>query len=149
MTRNLSRRSALKLVGTAALAGVFAPRLSFAAEQSPPDYSHGAVIGEITAAKAGLRILADGGNAVDAAVASALVAAIVAPQSCGLGGYGGSAVVALARKKQVTAIDFNTTAPAAMREDTFKPGADGKVRDRVNEHGWLASGVPGTLAGLD
>lgn len=149
MTRNLSRRSALKLAGGAALAGVFAPRLSLAAEQSPPDYSHGVVIGELTAAKAGLKILADGGNAVDAAVASALAAAVVAPQSCGLGGYGGSAVIALARKRQVTAIDFNTTAPAAMREDTFKPGADGKVRDRINEHGWLAAGVPGTLAGLD
>jgi gamma-glutamyltranspeptidase/glutathione hydrolase len=49
---------------------------------------------------------------------------------------------------KATAIDFNTTAPAAARADMFPLDAQGRVRGGVNSHGWLAAGVPGTLAGL-
>ena len=95
-----------------------------------------------------MQILADGGNAIDAIVAAALTAAVAAPYQTGIGGYGLSAVFALEGGKGIVAIDGNSTAPAAMRADTFQPGADGRVPGRVNEIGWLAAGVPGILAGL-
>jgi gamma-glutamyltranspeptidase/glutathione hydrolase len=109
----------------------------------------GAVIGESYGARAGEQILADGGNAVDAAVGAALVSCVVSIHNCGLGGYGGHMLIGLNKARRLTAIDFNTTAPAAAREGMFAPDPSGKVPDRKNENGWLAAGVPGTIAGLD
>ncbi len=147
MSRICNRREMLRLTGRAALAATLGSRLSFAAESGPAAHPHGAVVGEETAAKIGEQVLADGGNAVDAIVAAALTAAVVSPHNCGIGGYGGSMVIALAGKK-TTAIDFNTAAPAAARADMFPLDEHGAVRDQINDRGWLASGVPGTLAGL-
>ncbi len=109
--------------------------------------SGGLVIGHAEGAEAGMRVLAEGGNAVDAAVAAALVAGVVALPMCGIGGYGGHMVVGWPDGK-VAAVDFNSAAPAAARDDLFPLDADGHVRGAVNTHGWLAAGVPGTLAGL-
>jgi gamma-glutamyltranspeptidase/glutathione hydrolase len=105
------------------------------------------VNGQPQATAAGNAILAGGGNAVDAAVTAALVAGVVAVPSCGIGGYGGHLVIAKPDGK-VTAIDFNSTAPAAAKPDMFAADEKGAVKGNVNAHGWLASGVPGTLAGL-
>ena len=92
-------------------------------------------------------MLAGGGNAVDAAVAAALVAAVVSVSNCGIGGYGGHFVIAKP-DGSVSAIDFNSAAPAAARPDMFPLNAQGRVPSGINSHGWLAAGVPGTLAGL-
>ena len=143
----LTRRAALRIAGGALAGAVFAPRFTIAADA--PANPHGVVIGEVNAAKAGHKILADGGNAVDAVVSGALVATVSAPSSCGIGGYGGSAVFSMAGGRRITALDFNTTAPAAARPDMFPLDDRGVVKGRVNEHGWLASGVPGILAGLE
>jgi len=70
------------------------------------------------------------------------------PQGCGIGGYGGHMVISLKGGKKITAIDFNTAAPAAARADMFPIEPGGAVRGRINSVGWLAAGVPGTLAGL-
>jgi gamma-glutamyltranspeptidase/glutathione hydrolase len=107
----------------------------------------GLVNGQPQAAEAGLAVLAAGGNAVDAAVCAALVAGVVAVPSCGIGGYGGHLVIARPGGK-VTAIDFNSTAPAAARPDMFAPDEKRVVKGQINNFGWLAAGVPGTLAGL-
>src|SRR5262245_4481329 len=72
----------------------------------------GLVTGHLEAASAGNSVLGAGGNAVDAAVAAALVAGVVAANHTGIGGYGGHLVVARPGGK-ATAIDFNSTAPAA------------------------------------
>ena len=103
--------------------------------------ARGAVYGHPLASKAGEAILAQGGTAIDAIVAGALVCGVTALQSCGIGGYGGHAVIAVGGK--VGTVDFNTMAPAAMRPDAFESNA------RAMRHGWLASGVPGTMAGLE
>jgi gamma-glutamyltranspeptidase/glutathione hydrolase len=109
----------------------------------------GCVAGHPEGAQAGAQVLAEGGNALDAAVAAALVACVVAVPGCGVGGYGGHLIVAPAGGRGgPVAIDFNSAAPAAARPDMFPLNADGQVRDRRNAEGWLAAGVPGTLAGL-
>lgn len=140
----LSRRDFLKLGGTVTLGSLAVPQL-FAAEVGG---SQGLIVGESTGEKVGLRVLEDGGNAVDAVVAAALTAAVAAPHQTGIGGYGMSAVVALDCGQRIVAIDGNSAAPAAMAKDVFKPGANGVVPGRVNEAGWLSAGVPGVLAGL-
>jgi gamma-glutamyltranspeptidase/glutathione hydrolase len=93
-------------------------------------------------------VLDAGGNAVDAAVTAALVASVVAVPGCGIGGYGGHLVIALPRGGKVVSIDFNSTAPAAARPGMFAADDKGRVKGDVNVYGWLAAGVPGTLAGL-
>lgn len=140
-----SRRDALKLAaGTMLVTGA----LSRSVAAAPPDAGRGLVVGDVHAAKAGMDVLAEEGNAVDATVAAGLAAAVSAVQQCGIGGYGGHLLIALANGKKVTAIDFNTAAPAAARPEMFPLNAEGGVKDEINRHGWLAAGVPGTLAGL-
>jgi gamma-glutamyltranspeptidase/glutathione hydrolase len=145
MNDHTTRRQFLAL-GGAALGTSLASSILIGADR--PVSPHGDVVGEPTAEKVGLRMLADGGNAMDAIVAAALTAAVAAPHQTGIGGYGMSAIVAFDGGKRIVAIDGNSTAPAAMSADTFQPAADGKVPGRVNETGWLAAGVPGILAGL-
>jgi gamma-glutamyltranspeptidase/glutathione hydrolase len=132
----LHRRDILLLAG--------ASLVEQAAAQPPP---RGLVAGHPEGAEAGQEMLSAGGNAVDAIVAAALVAGVISPQQCGPGGYGGHLIIARPNRRAV-AIDFNTAAPRAARADMFPLDADGQVRGRANEFGWRASGVPGTLAGL-
>lgn len=127
----------------AAAAGVLVASSAQAA-----DAPAGAIRGEPTAEKVGLQVLAGGGNAIDAAVAAALAAAIAAPHQTGIGGYGGHMTLYAAKAGKLTAIDFNSHAPAAARPDMFPLDAAGKVLGQKNMYGWLAAGVPGILAGL-
>ncbi len=108
----------------------------------------GRVAGQREGALAGAAVLNDGGNAVDAIVAAALVASVVAVSSCGIGGYGGHLVVATPDGQNVACIDFNSAAPAAARPDMYPLDAQGKVVGNVQNVGWRSVGVPGTLAGL-
>lgn len=127
--------------------GFFFPRIASAATR--PESSVGYVVGEPGVEDIGNRILADGGNAFDALVATALAGAMVHPHQTGVGGYGAHGVFALDGGKRILALDANSTAPAAMREDVFKPGDDGEVPGRINQWGWLAPGVPGVIGGLE
>ena len=109
----------------------------------------GVIRGEPTAEKVGLQVLASGGNAIDAAVAAALAAAVVAPHQTGIGGYGGHMTLALAGTGRIASIDFNSAAPAAATSDMYPLDASGKVAGQANMYGWRAAGVPGILAGLE
>lgn len=140
MTFPINRRDALKIAAGVCVGG-------FARASAAEPTTAGLVEGHPEAAGAGATILAGGGNAVDAAVAGALVTAVAAPHLCGPGGYGGHLVVATPEGK-VTAIDFNSAAPAAATPDMFPLQANGRVQGEINFYGWKASGVPGTLAGL-
>jgi gamma-glutamyltranspeptidase/glutathione hydrolase len=147
--RRLSRRDVLRMGGVTAAGGALAAaggRLGLPGALAADE--RGQVTGPPLAAQAGMDVLASGGNAVDAVVAAALVGAVVSINNCGIGGYGGHMVIAPADGQNVTAIDFNSAAPAAARPDMYPLDERGRVRDRLNEHGWLAAGVPGTLAGV-
>ena len=123
---------------------LFAALPAFVRAEEP---RRGLVIGHADAATAGNAMLLAGGNALDAVVTAALVAGVVALPSAGIGGYGGHLTVAKP-DGTVSAIDFNSTAPAAAKPEMFGADTSGAVKGRVNAHGWLAAGVPGVLAGL-
>lgn len=106
------------------------------------------VAGQAEAATAGNAVLAAGGNAVDAIVAAAFAAGVAAVPQTGIGGYGGHLVVAGLPGGKVAAIDFNTTAPAALTPHYFKANEKGEVKGDANTYGWRAVGVPGVPAGL-
>jgi gamma-glutamyltranspeptidase/glutathione hydrolase len=96
------------------------------------------------ATKVGKDILAGGGNAVDAAIATAFALAVVHPSAGNLGG-GGFAVVRVAAGKAV-ALDFREVAPGAATADMYLD-KDGKPT-KQSLRGYRASGVPGSVAGL-
>lgn len=137
-TLTLSRRCALQTAATGALL------FPFIGCRIPRGIaSSGFVVGQPGAEEFGNKVLADGGNAFDAIVAAALAGAVTQPHQTGVGGYCMYGIFALNGGRRIVCIDANSAAPAAMTPDIFKPGADGKVRDRINEFGWLATGVPG------
>ena len=108
---------------------------------------HGMVVGpEQLASEIGSRIMQQGGNVVDAAVATGFALAVTYPRAGNLGG-GGFMLLHLADGNRQVFIDYREVAPAAASRDMFL-GEDGK-EDLMREYFSLqASGVPGTVAGL-
>lgn len=96
------------------------------------------------ATAAAVRMLDQGGNAVDAAVAAAFTLAVVAPYHSGLGG-GGVAVVHDRAKNEQRFLEFREVAPGAATRDMFL--RDGQVVPALSTDGGLAVGVPGAAAG--
>ena len=99
------------------------------------------------ATRAGIEILREGGNAVDAAIAANAVLGVTEPFVAGIGG-GGFMVVYLAREHRVITIDGRETAPQAFQQNAFIDPATGQpipfFPQRVTSG--MAVGVPGTLA---
>ena len=101
---------------------------------------------ERIAAQVGADILRQGGNAVDAAVATGFALAVTYPRAGNIGG-GGFMVIHSAARNEDVAIDYRETAPAAITRDVFL-GADGKPDSDKSRNSALGIGVPGTVAGL-
>ena len=98
------------------------------------------------ATEAGEAVLRRGGNAVDAAVAAALMLGVVDGHNSGIGG--GCFVLVRRADGSLLAIDGRETAPADARPETFlRP--DGTADPKLSQTGPLASGVPGSLAAYD
>ena len=95
--------------------------------------------------QAGDMILQKGGNAVDAAVATAFALAVTLPSAGNIGG--GGFLVYHGADGTVTAFNFREKAPLAATPTMFL-GPDGKIKDNSNHEGPLSVGVPGTVAGL-
>jgi gamma-glutamyltranspeptidase/glutathione hydrolase len=118
-----------------------------AASPLPVEASHGMVVSaQRLASEVGVRILKEGGNAVDAAVAVGYAEAVVNP-CCGNLGGGGFMVIRLADGRE-RFIDFRETAPAAATAGMYL-GANGQVVPGESLRGYKAVGVPGTVMGLD
>lgn len=96
------------------------------------------------ASAAGARILAEGGNAFDAAVAVSFAAGVVRPYSTGLGG-GGFALLKTPGRAPI-AIDFRECAPASCTADRYRNTDGSPIPDKTVYGSW-AVGVPGTLKG--
>ncbi|MEW6474198.1 MAG: gamma-glutamyltransferase [Actinomycetota bacterium] len=92
------------------------------------------------ASAVGVRVLAGGGNAVDAAVATVFAVGVVAQESCGIGG--GGFLLYRGADGRVAALDFRETAPARLPPD-FEAAAR-----RFRGSGHQVVGVPGTVAGM-
>ena len=108
---------------------------------------NGMVVGpEQLAAEVGAQILRQGGNAIDAAVATGFALAVTYPRAGNLAG-GGFMLIHLADDDRETLIDYRETAPAAASRDMFLDN-EGKL-DKQREYFSLQSaGVPGTVAGM-
>ncbi len=96
------------------------------------------------ASQVGVEILQQGGNAIDAAVAVAFALEVVLPDAGNIGG--GGFIVHRTASGQVTALDYREAAPAAATHDMFRDSAGNPTEK--SEIGHLASGVPGSVAGL-
>lgn len=93
----------------------------------------------------GKKVLDEGGNAIDAAVAVGYALAVVHPAAGNLGG-GGFAVIHLADGTNV-ALDFREMAPLKASRDMYLDGRGEVVQD-ASTVGYLAAGVPGTVKGM-
>ncbi|MCP5119572.1 MAG: gamma-glutamyltransferase, partial [bacterium] len=138
-------RTACRFVSTLAVLGLLFGVPVEAASRPPVQGTGGAVASdEKLATEAGLEILRLGGNAADAAVATALALVVVEPEAGNLGG-GGLAVVKVG--DDVTYLDFRETAPAAARRGTYLD-SEGEPIPQASLVGALAAGVPGSPSGL-
>ena len=124
-----------------------APLIDFRSRFVPVAASGNMVVGpERLASEAGLIMLNQGGNAIDAAVATGFALAVTLPRAGNIGG-GGFMLVHLAAENRNVFIDYREMAPAAATRDMFLT-PEGKVDKRLAYFSHKASGVPGTVAGL-
>ena len=93
----------------------------------------------------GIHILKQGGNAVDAAIATAFSLAVTHPTAGNIGG--GGFMVFMNSNGETTTIDFREKAPLASSKTMFLD-ENGNIKNNSNHKGLLATGVPGTVAGL-
>ncbi|MCC3860245.1 gamma-glutamyltransferase [Pseudemcibacter aquimaris] len=126
-------------------------------DYKPPEYSSSdgfvPVVGkngmvsarESIATQVGADILAQGGNAIDAAAAVGFALAVTYPSAGNIGG-GGFMVVHLADKNETVAIDYREMSAGTARHDLYV--VDGKVDNRLAKYSRQSSGVPGTVMGM-
>lgn len=112
-----------------------------------PTYAKNGMVSSASrlASEAGVEALRNGGNAVDAAIATAFALAVTWPSAGNIGG--GGFLVYHGSDGHATAFDFREKAPLAATEQMYL-GVDGRVVNNSNHFGPLAVGVPGTVAGL-
>ena len=101
---------------------------------------------EALASEIGLKILKDGGNAIDAGVAVGFALAVTLPRAGNIGG-GGFMMIYDAKQGKTVALDYREKAPSSASRDMYLDKDGNAVSDLSRYHG-LAVGVPGTVAGL-
>ena len=140
-------RIGIAALRAATLAALLAATPAWAYDEAPVPGRHAMVVSaQALASKAGAEMLAQGGNAVDAAVAVGYALAVVYPAAGNLGG-GGFMTLRLANGR-ATFLDFREKAPLAASAGMFLDEQGEVVKGRSTDS-WLAVGVPGTPAGLE
>jgi gamma-glutamyltranspeptidase/glutathione hydrolase len=120
---------------------------SFAASPAPVKAEHGMVVtAQRLASEIGVEVMKKGGNAVDAAVAVGYALAVVLPSAGNIGG-GGFMTIRFKDGKS-TFLDFRERAPLAATKDMYLD-KDGNPIKGASLDGYLAVGVPGSVAGLE
>ncbi len=116
-------------------------------------YQNGMIVApQPEAVEAGYEVLLSGGNAVDAAIATAFVQTVVDPLMCGIAGFGSAAILNPAKNVHEY-IDFHAPAPGGARPDMWADLIEGEARDgygfvlkgRVNDIGYQSICVPASL----
>jgi gamma-glutamyltranspeptidase/glutathione hydrolase len=109
------------------------------------------------AAESGVAVLADGGDCVDAVVATSFALGVLEPWMSGIGG-GGAMVLYRAREDKYEVIDFGMSAPLGLRREDYALTGEGaasdlfpwpRVKDDRNLHGPGSIAVPGVVAGME
>ncbi len=98
------------------------------------------------ASRVGIDIMKKGGNAIDAAIATQFALAVVYPGAGNIGG--GGFMLARFKDGSIDALDYREKAPAKASENMYL-GETGEAIPELSQSGHLASGVPGTVAGLE
>lgn len=146
---SVKRKGIIALICVMAMFGsLLLPAADFvqAASARPAKSTVGMVVSTHSIAnEIGAKVLSDGGNAIDAAVAVGYALAVVHPAAGNLGG-GGFAVIHTAKGENVS-LDFREVAPKAASRDMYLD-AKGDVVPDLSTEGYLAAGVPGTVAGM-
>ena len=143
-TVNAVDRVRIVLLAAASFAIIWNQAQQTSAQQT--SFSRAVVAADhVAASEAGARILREGGNVVDAAVATSFALSVVRPASCGMGG-GGFMVIWDADQQKAVALDYRERAPAgatatALQDDDMSP-------EPPSVRGGKAVGVPGNVAGL-
>lgn len=104
-----------------------------------------AISSNVLANEIGQKVLEEGGNAIDAAVAVGYALAVVHPAAGNIGG-GGFAVIHLANGENIT-LDFREKAPLKATRDMYLDESKEVIQDS-SVIGYLAAGIPGTVAGM-
>ena len=123
------------------------PIVEYGSINHPVIDDEGMVVSQrMIASKVGAQILSEGGNAVDAAVATGLALAVVLPRAGNLGG-GGFMVIYLKEEDKTIAIDYREKAPSAATMDLFLD-ENGDYDRKKAQFSLLSAGVPGSVAGF-
>ena len=143
----LWRRAAWAFIGIiCCISVVVSASTGQAASFRPEKSTDGAVVATSAyATEAGKRVLREGGNAIDAAVAIGYTMAVTHPVAGNLGG-GGFALIRMADGRP-DSLDFREMAPGKATRNMYLDAA-GNVVPRLSLDGYLAAGVPGTVAGM-
>ena len=140
------RRSTLAIASLGIAVAAFATTLRSAEDLGVPSTSGLVVCVSSPACDAGASVLGRGGNAVDAAVATAFALAVTDPAAGNIGG--GGFMIVRTRRGEATTFDYREKAPLKSTR-TMYVGADGTIDRRLTAAGYLAPGVPGTVRGLE
>ena len=125
---------------------VLTPNLDAQHGRTPAPAKKGMVVSShFLASQVGKKVLQDGGNAMDAAVATEFALAVTLPSAGNIGG--GGFIVYHGADGTVTSFNFREKAPLAAFDEMYL-GEDGKIKNNSNKVGALSVGVPGTVAGL-
>lgn len=126
---------------------LFQSNTIFAQSIRPKFAKNGMVVSsDYLASQAGIKILKQGGNAIDAAVATAFALAVTFPSCGNIGGDG--FILYHGADGIVTSFDFRIKAPLAATRDMFLD-ENGKIEDYSIFDSMISVGIPGTIAGLE